>query len=144
MKSGPACVSEYYAAYGFTLQKQLCGLLDISSGTVSTWVQRGYFPGDVVATCALDTGVSLKCTGKGTSFGYAVKSKSISSSVLKKYNIDSGVLGQNGEWICDKSLINYQPENCDFVEKYNEFWIVGFEQKKLREWSLVNRCRWSL
>ncbi len=54
-------------AYGFTLQKQLCDLLEISSGTVSTWVRRDYFPGDVVVTCALDTGVSLEwlATGKG-------------------------------------------------------------------------------
>ncbi|WP_234405960.1 helix-turn-helix transcriptional regulator [Pectobacterium brasiliense] len=46
-------------AYGFTLEKQLCDLLGISSGTVSKWVRRDYFPGDVVVICALDTGVSF-------------------------------------------------------------------------------------
>lgn len=121
-------------AYGFTLQKQLCDLLGISSGTVSTWIRRDYFPGDVVVTCALDTGVSLEwlATGKGTSSGGAAQSGiSASYSVLKKYNIDSGVLEESGEWICDKSLINSLSENCGFVEKSNESWIVDFEQKNL-------------
>lgn len=47
-------------AYGFTLQKQLCDSLGISSGTVSTWVRRNYFPGNVVVICAFNTGVSLE------------------------------------------------------------------------------------
>lgn len=47
--------------------KELGDLLGISSGTISTWVRRDFFPGDVVVTCALDTGVSLEwlATGKG-------------------------------------------------------------------------------
>ncbi|MDZ7278196.1 helix-turn-helix domain containing protein [Pantoea eucrina] len=54
-------------AYGFTFQKQLCELLSISSGTVSTRGRRNYFPGDIVVTCALDTGVPLQwlAIGKG-------------------------------------------------------------------------------
>lgn len=54
-------------AYGFNMQKELGDLLGISSGTISTWVRRDFFPGDVVVTCALDTGVSLEwlATGKG-------------------------------------------------------------------------------
>ncbi len=54
-------------AYGFTLQKQLCELLGISSGTVSTWVRRNNFPGDVVVTCAIDSSVPLQwlAMGKG-------------------------------------------------------------------------------
>lgn len=67
-------------AYVFTLQKQVCDLLGISSGTVSTWGRRDYFLGDVIATCALDTGVSLEwlATGKGKSSGDAAQSKSVS------------------------------------------------------------------
>lgn len=52
-------------AYGFQMQKDLGDLLDISSGTISTWVRRDFFPGDVVVTCALDTGVSLKWLATG-------------------------------------------------------------------------------
>jgi len=120
-------------AYGFTLQKQLCDLLDLSSGTVSTWVRRDYFPGDVVVTCALDTGVSLEwlATGKGTSSGSSVQGIATNYSVLKKYNIESGILEESGEWICDKSLVQPLSENCGFVEKGNESWIVDFEQKNL-------------
>lgn len=55
-------------AYGFTLQKQLCELLGISSGTVSTCIRRNYFPGDVVITCSLDTGASLGWLALGRNF----------------------------------------------------------------------------
>lgn len=129
-------------AYGFTLQKQLCDLLGISSGTVSTWVRRDYFPGDVVVTCALDTGVSLEwlATGKGTSSGDTDQGCiSASYSVLKKYNIDSGVLKESGEWICDKSFFDSLQENCGFVEKGKDSWIVDFEQKNLGNgWWLID------
>jgi hypothetical protein len=52
-------------------------------------------------------------------------------AVLKKYNIDSGSLEENGEWICDKSISQSLPGNCGFVEKGKESWIVDFEQKSL-------------
>lgn len=60
LNGGKPVMQRIMAAYGFTLQKQLCDLLGISSGTVSTWIRRNYFPGDVVVTCALDTGVPLR------------------------------------------------------------------------------------
>lgn len=71
-------------AYGFKLQKELCELLDLSSGTVSTWIRRNYFPGDVVVSCALDTGVSLEwlAIGKGNNLN---KNKSVEAeSVMPK------------------------------------------------------------
>lgn len=64
------CCSASLDAYGFTMQKQLGDLHELSSGTISTWVRRNFFPGDVVVACALDTGVSLRwlATGKGNKF----------------------------------------------------------------------------
>lgn len=120
-------------AYGFTLQKQLCDLLGISSGTVSTWVRRDYFPGDVVVTCALDTGVSLEwlAIGKRTVAESKTPTLIKNYAVLKKYSIESGILEECGEWICDNSLIRSLSENCGFVEKYNESWIIDFEKKNL-------------
>ncbi|WP_395490772.1 helix-turn-helix domain-containing protein [Cedecea davisae] len=54
---GRPVLRRIFDAYGFTNQKQLCDLLGISSGTVSTWIRREFFLGDVVITCALDTGI---------------------------------------------------------------------------------------
>lgn len=52
-------------AYGFRTQKELSEYLGISTGTISTWVRRQYFPGDVVITCSLDTGASLRWIATG-------------------------------------------------------------------------------
>lgn len=63
---GKAVLQRVMEAYGFNTQKELSEYLAISTGTISTWVRREYFPGDVVITCALDTGASLEwlATGK--------------------------------------------------------------------------------
>lgn len=119
-------------AYGFTTQKQLCDLLDISSGTVSTWVRRDFFPGDIVITCALDTGASLEwlSTGKISPIEpTAVSMKNV--SVLRKYSINSGLFVENGEWIADKNMISSLPENSGMVEKGSELWLVDFDTQHL-------------
>lgn len=114
-------------AYGFTLQKQLCDLLQISSGTVSTWVRRDYFPGDVVVACALDTGVSLQwlATGKGAqrSEGGGI---SISSSVPRK-NLTAGVLHDAGQWTVDLTFISHTITEPVFVFSNSGAWIVDME-----------------
>ncbi|NUA42408.1 hypothetical protein HAT93_00008 [Dickeya solani] len=65
---GKAVLRRMLDAYGFSTQKELGDLLGIAPGTISTWIRRDFFPGDVVVTCALDTGVSLAwlATGKGS------------------------------------------------------------------------------
>ena len=62
---GKAVLQRILQAYGFKTQKELSDLLGIPTGTISTWIRRDFFPGDVVVTCALDTGVSLEwlCLG---------------------------------------------------------------------------------
>ena len=78
-------------AYGFNTQKQLCDLLEISSGTVSTWVRRNYFPGDIVVTCALDTGVDLNWLATG--HGKPAKPKRLSTiTEIKTKRLTSGKL----------------------------------------------------
>lgn len=64
---GKAVLERMLEAYGFTMQKELGDLMGLSSGTISTWIRRDYFPGDAVVTCALDTGASLRwlATGEG-------------------------------------------------------------------------------
>ncbi|WP_346420835.1 helix-turn-helix domain-containing protein [Pantoea rwandensis] len=113
---GKAVLRRIMDAYGFTLQKQLCELLGISSGTVSTWVRRNYFPGDVVVACALDTGVSLQwlATGKGStrnenqqdSRNYSIPHKNLTAGILQ----DAGCWNINLRFFRKKSAsrLSYQ------------------------------------
>ncbi|WP_407439887.1 phage repressor protein CI [Lelliottia sp.] len=119
-------------AYGFTTQRQLCDLLDISSGTVSTWVRRDFFPGDIVITCALDTGASLEWLSTGKTSSIEPTDLSMKNvAILKRYSINSGLFIESGEWITDKKMISSLPENCGMVEKGSELWLVDFDTKHL-------------
>ena len=62
---GKAVVQRILQAYGFTMQKQLHDHLGVGNGTVSTWIKRNYFPGEVVIRCALETGVDLEWLATG-------------------------------------------------------------------------------
>ncbi|CAH5634259.1 hypothetical protein AI2943V1_1279 [Klebsiella oxytoca] len=112
-------------AYGFTMQKELGDLLDISSGTISTWVRRDFFPGDVVVTCALDTGVSLEwlATGKGK----MRESKEAGFSdilTIKKSRLESGELKDAGRWQPDPSMIPANSDDLVFVDGVSSSWLV--------------------
>lgn len=111
-------------AYGFTLQKQLCDLLNISSGTVSTWIRRNYFPGDVVVTCALDTGASLKwlATGKGDDHGFSNTEKHVNAITKKSLNV--GVLDDIGEWFSDLSFLPNTPSSPVLVSSNTVSWLI--------------------
>ncbi|WP_041525958.1 phage repressor protein CI [Pantoea sp. At-9b] len=125
-------------AYGFTMQKQLCELLGISSGTVSTWVRRNYFPGDVVVTCALDTGVSLKwlATGKGTQHVFnASENKSIA---FPRKNLNAGVLHDDGFWIVDLTFFPEHIKEPLFIKGPLSAWIVDVSIKE------ISNGRWLL
>lgn len=118
-------------AYGFTLQKQLCELLDISSGTVSTWVRRNYFPGDVVVSCALATGVSLKwlATGKGITCSEIDSSKKLDSIIKKQ--LQNGNLEEAGEWFTDLSFLPKKPHFPMLVKSSSASWIVDMGTKSI-------------
>ncbi|MGC0849179.1 phage repressor protein CI [Pantoea agglomerans] len=111
-------------AYGFTLQKQLCELLDISSGTVSTWVRRNYFPGDVVVTCAIDTGVSLRwlATGKGNLNKEQISIDAVNE--IPRKVLTSGVLSDSGSWTVDLSFIKHSFKQPVFISSNYASWIV--------------------
>ena len=111
-------------AYGFTMQKELGDLLDISSGTISTWVRRDFFPGDVVVTCALDTGVSLEwlATGKGQ---MRTNREAVTSGFsIKKSRLESGELKDAGAWHTDPSMIPSDSDELIFVEGVGSSWLV--------------------
>ncbi|ALR77751.1 phage repressor protein CI [[Enterobacter] lignolyticus] len=122
-------------AYGFQMQKELGDLLDISSGTISTWVRREFFPGDVVVACALDTGVSLRwlATGKGDMFDGAAVSSSPCPSALAvtKFRLESGELKAAGEWMLDASLAPSSTVGLIFVQGLNAAWLVDTTTQKM-------------
>lgn len=111
-------------AYGFTLQKQLCDLLNISSGTVSTWVRRDYFPGDVVVTCALDTGVPLLWLATGKGMDFEGSDKTINASTIPRKNLTAGVLQDAPSWNIDLSFIPHEIIEPLYVFSNVGSWIV--------------------
>ncbi|MBS0880157.1 phage repressor protein CI [Pantoea sp. JGM49] len=114
-------------AYGFSMQKELGDLLDISSGTISTWIRRDYFPGDVVVACALDTGVSLRwlSTGKGEMFESVASDKHEEAMSISKHRLESGKLIQSGNWTLDSSLSTTAPDSLIFIEGISHSWIAN-------------------
>lgn len=132
---GKQVVQRILHAYGFTMQKELGDLLGIPSGTMSAWVRRDYFPGDVVITCALDTGVSLRWLATGIGEMIARKNcEQISSSeivTIEKYSLFNGELNKTGLWVCDPSLIAETVNNPALVEKGSNKWIVDLEVKAI-------------
>lgn len=119
-------------AYGFTMQKELGDLLDISSGTISTWIRREYFPGDVVVACALDTGVSLRwlATGKGEMFDSQPEVVTSSISIPKK-KLVSGVLNDAGNWLMDPALSAVDKNCLVFIDGVGHSWLVNTEAKNI-------------
>lgn len=123
-------------AYGFSMQKELGDLLGISSGTISTWVRRDFFPGDVVVTCALDTGVSLEwlATGKGQ---MRTNREAVTSGYsIRKSRLESGELKDAGAWYPDPSMIPSDSEELIFVEGVGSSWLVD------RSASNISNGRW--
>lgn len=135
---GKSVLRRIMDAYGFTLQKQLCELLNISSGTVSTWVRRNYFPGDIVVACALETGVNLQwlATGKGkprTASDYQSNEHSIPHK-----NLNSGALVDAGFWEINLRFVSQSLVNPAFVSSSYSSWIIDMSVKE------ISNGRWLL
>ncbi len=125
-------------AYGFRLQKELGDHLDIPSGTMSAWVRREHFPGEVVIVCALETGASLYWLATGEGSMYGNKSDTGPQSLLPeglkqiaKYSIHTGQLIECGRWFCDDSLIDSTVVNPALVEKNGQRWCVDLDAKNI-------------
>jgi len=121
---GKSVLRRILDAYGFTQQKQLCELLDISSGTVSTWVRRNYFPGDVVVACALDTGVDLHWLATGKDKQQKQISKEIRSGSIPHKNLATGTLHDTGVWEVNLGFIPHDVAEPMFISSNNAAWVV--------------------
>ncbi|MFU2315973.1 phage repressor protein CI [Rahnella sp. PCH160] len=128
LEGGKAVLTRMLQAYGFSMQKELGDLYGLSSGTISTWVRRDYFPGDVVVACALDTGVSLRwlATGKGNMQDAPSSGPSASGNVLqlKKLRLRGGALEEEGVWAADPSLLDDSLAEPAYIVKGNHSWII--------------------
>lgn len=115
-------------AYGFTLQKELGDHLDIPSGTMSAWVRREHFPGDVVIVCALDTGVSLYWLATGIGDMRESKENLIAEratvATIKKYRLENGELKNAGNWLADLSMVPDNHDDLIFVDGMGTSWLV--------------------
>ncbi|WP_338326720.1 helix-turn-helix transcriptional regulator [Pectobacterium brasiliense] len=92
---GKAVLRRMLDAYWFSTQKELGDLLGISTATISTWIRRNFFPGDVVIACALDIGVSLEwlATGRGiTSSGQGLAVDAPETVTIAKKRLLAGKL----------------------------------------------------
>ncbi|MFP1740962.1 phage repressor protein CI [Lonsdalea quercina] len=131
---GKSVLRRILDAYGFSMQKDLAELLDISSGTISTWIKRGYFPGDVVVSCALDTGVSLRwlATGKGDMFEVPTQDAATTKAIsIPKQKLESGVLSDAGEWQMDAALSAVDKRFLVFIDGVSHSWLVNTDVKNV-------------
>lgn len=124
---GRAVLKRIIEAYGFKTQKELGEHLNISSGTISTWVRREYFPGDVVITCALDTGASLEwlATGEMTTTSHQEPTVPEIPTINKKILL-AGKLDDDGFCYIDESFVpdGVNLKNLSFVRSGKSSWLI--------------------
>lgn len=125
---GKALLRRILDAYGFSTQKELGDLLGIPTGTISTWIRRDFFPGDVVVTCALDTGVSLEWLATGKGFAVIVENgvtaNNDSVTALPKQQLKAGILEPSGEWRIDTKFLPVDLIDPIFIESKSTSWLV--------------------
>ncbi|MEC5345057.1 phage repressor protein CI [Brenneria populi] len=132
---GKAVLRRIMDAYGFSTQKELGDLLGISTATISTWVRRNFFPGDVVIACALDTGVSLEwlATGKGkaASSGKGGDLEVNTNRLIPKYRLEAGDMKEAGYWSMDRSLVSNETAQPVYIEGLGCSWGVDTAAKNI-------------
>ncbi|WP_159185740.1 phage repressor protein CI [Klebsiella pneumoniae] len=132
---GKEILQRIMQAYGFTMQKELGDHLDIPSGTMSAWVRREHFPGDVVIVCALDTGASLYwlATGNGGLYesNVTLPTEQTALAKIRKYRLENGELKKIGNWLADPSMIPDNHDGLMFVEGMGKSWLVDISAKNI-------------
>lgn len=62
---GKEVIDRIQRAYGFSKRKDLSNHVGIPHNTFSTWASRGFFPAELVARCAIETGARLRFLAYG-------------------------------------------------------------------------------
>jgi hypothetical protein len=131
---GKAVLQRVMEAYGFNTQKELSEYLAISTGTISTWVRREYFPGDVVITCALDTGASLEWLATGEmsipSYGEIANPE---VPLINKKILLAGKLTDDGYCHVDQSFVpaGVNLKSLSYVRSGKSSWLIELGDKEL-------------
>lgn len=134
---GKTVLKRIMQSYGFVSQKELSAYLGISTGTISTWVRREYFPAEVVITCALDTGISLEWLATGNvSSKKEVQSELINNDLaitIKKKSLIAGRLEDDSSILLDRALLpkKIAPERLVYICCANSGWLVSLESKDI-------------
>lgn len=133
---GKSVLQRILHAYGFTTQKQLGDLLGLSSGTMSTWIRRDHFPGDVVVACALDTGVNLEwlATGKGE---MQSQQRDTAGRQIEHFDLFAGTMSNKGSLILDSALIPQNATQPAYVSRGKQGWIVDMGRSELSSGTLL-------
>lgn len=133
LSGGKPLVRRVLDAYGFRTQKELSDHLNISSGTISTWIRREFFPGDVVICCALDTGVSLEwlATGNHKPASSQPSAYAVDDSLLKikRKLLIAGQLESASDITLDRAFIpaDASEDKLCYVSSGKSAWLVVME-----------------
>lgn len=132
---GKPVLQRILEAYGFKTQKELSEYLGISTGTISTWVRREFFPGDVVIACALETGVSLEWLAIGkrnsTEIRVDISSEKDQFRKIEKKKLSAGKLVDDGFCYFDNSFLSKDVISPVFVASASKSWLVDFGRKNI-------------
>lgn len=130
---GKSVLNRIMEAYKFKTQKELSEYFGISTGTISTWVRRDFFPSEIVIACALDTGVSLQWLSTGdnpedtnTNTNIDTSSISIPSKSLK-----SGILYDTSDMVFDRNFITSDLIKPAYIESKTVSWIIDLGSKDI-------------
>lgn len=135
---GRSVLQRILDAYAFKTQKELSEYLGISTGTISTWVRREYFPGDVVIACALDTGVPLLWLATGADIEETPIDNDGISQFIPRKQLSGGVLHESGDCSFDLSFINYKIKSPVLVTGTTCSWMIEYD------FSNISNGRWLL
>ncbi|WP_337264673.1 MULTISPECIES: phage repressor protein CI [unclassified Serratia (in: enterobacteria)] len=140
---GKAVIQRILQAYGFSTQKQLHDHLGVGNGTVSTWIKRDYFPGDVVIQCALETGRSLEWLALGTKtvefdnkLAHAEMSKEFDN--FERWSLNDGTFQVLKNLVVEKDMFPLLPRNPLYIQSSNIAWLTE------RDFNSITDGRWVL
>ncbi|KHT33682.1 phage repressor protein CI [Pectobacterium carotovorum] len=134
---GKAVLRRMLDAYGFSTQKELGDLLGISTATISTWIRRNFFPGDVVIACALDTGVSLEWLATGLGIAGAAEQglavDALETIIVAKKRLLVGKLEEDGFCSIDKSFLpeGVTQEKLCYIRSGKDAWLVEMDEGEI-------------
>lgn len=133
---GKALIRRIMDAYGFKKQTELGDYFQLSSGTISTWIRREFFPGEIVITCALDTGAPLHwlATGQPSSRPQEqqvpVTSETAGTAVtlnIAKYQLTAGQMKASGTVSTDPSMLPSSVSSPAFIFSGRYVWLADMD-----------------